>query len=278
MRAAEGQSDAGQESIGDVRLLREHDPLPRLRRGTEPFQFHHLLGRQSCCVEDRATPSAVQNMRRYRRDRRPRTANSQGPGISRVVNHRLRFRRSVKGRVAKLARFSNSAKMPRGAKPGERRGGRAKGVPNKKTVERQIIKAVEAGAPNAPAGIAKHVLEEFMMIFRGMAANVQQRIIVDPSKIPEDKRAEYLREYRANVDEFERWAKLAVHTAHWVAPYQSPTFKAIIMDGGPPVLDMVEVIELSIFDDHNKLISHQPADKSRIKKAAAMADEDGDDD
>lgn len=115
--------------------------------------------------------------------------------------------------------------MPRGAKPGERRGGRARGTPNKLTIKKQreaaeiasraITDARESGKP-----LAKEVLDQFMQLFAGMAAHYQPLpdgvSIVPPGRNP-------------NPDLFHRYADLAIDCAHKLAPYQSPTFKAIAL-------------------------------------------------
>lgn len=161
--------------------------------------------------------------------------------------------------------------MPKGKRggsyPGERRGGKKRGSKNKKTIEREIITAIDQGRRDAPAGIAKEVLAEFMMIFRGMAAKYQPMPgMAKPTTV----------EQKNDANEFERWAMRACHTAHWLAPYQHPTYKAVLMQGDVPNLDDVELIELSIFDDHNKLIEHIPSDRRRLPKPVAAEVEDDD--
>src|SRR6516162_9598499 len=63
--------------------------------------------------------------------------------------------------------------MPKGgSKPGERRGGRQKGTPNRKTVERQLI--AERMLQHPPAGIesgklGREVLAQYMNTFDELA-------------------------------------------------------------------------------------------------------------
>jgi hypothetical protein len=73
--------------------------------------------------------------------------------------------------------------MPRGgSKPGERRGGRQRGTPNKRTLG-QMAALAEAGAPASLAKtsassakkLARDVIEEFMLFCTGMAAHYQPR-------------------------------------------------------------------------------------------------------
>lgn len=107
--------------------------------------------------------------------------------------------------------------MARGAAPGERRGGRAKGTPNKATIERavraeaDVIKHEVSGKK-----LAKDVLEDFMFLFAGMAAAYQP--LPPGAAVPAGR--------EPNEGKFEKWATLAVKTAADLAKYQSPTFRA----------------------------------------------------
>lgn len=117
--------------------------------------------------------------------------------------------------------------MPRGAKPGERRGGRAKGTKNKAILERDRIAAEIAARTVADARVAgkklaKDVLEDFMLLFAGMAAHHQP---APPTGAPNAY---------ANEEKFNEYAQLAVSCAHKLAPYQSPTFQAIMIAPPPP--------------------------------------------
>ena len=114
--------------------------------------------------------------------------------------------------------------MPRGgSKPGERRGGRQKGTPNRKTVERQLI--TERMLEHPPAGIesgklGREVLAQYMNTF--------------------DELAEQYR--KADEAKFRQYAELAVACAKALAPYQSPTYRAIVVSSprqdGAPVLEL----------------------------------------
>jgi hypothetical protein len=101
--------------------------------------------------------------------------------------------------------------MPRGgSKPGERRGGRQKGTPNRKTVERQLI--TERILQEPPAGIesgklGREVLAQYMNTF--------------------DELAEQYRE--ADEAKFRQYAELAVACAKALAPYESPTYRAVVV-------------------------------------------------
>lgn len=107
--------------------------------------------------------------------------------------------------------------MPR-AQKGQRFGGRVAGVPNKATIEKNLLiaqqLAVKAGQPAKP--LAKEVLEDFMHLTAGMAAFYQPTAPGQPGN--------------PNQDEAKFWqAALACKEfAKALAPYQSPTFKAIM--------------------------------------------------
>jgi hypothetical protein len=65
--------------------------------------------------------------------------------------------------------------MPRGAKPGERRGGRAKGTVNRATAERALVaELIMNKASMAGRKLGKERLEEFMEMFGGLAGAFQQ--------------------------------------------------------------------------------------------------------
>lgn len=138
--------------------------------------------------------------------------------------------------------------MPRGgSKPGERRGGRVKGVPNKATMERALIAAntlVKSRA--ADKKLAKEVLDDFMALFAGMAAHYQ----------PTPPHAMQQNQY-GNPAEFEKYARLAVQCAKDLAPYQSPTFRAIVV---APALEQTSGrkqtrFTLTIFQDSGHAIA-----------------------
>lgn len=114
--------------------------------------------------------------------------------------------------------------MARGAKPGERRGGRSIGTPNKTTIEKALIAAqVVEDAQRTGKKLAKEVLEEFMMLFAGMAATYQPLppgMPVPAGRKPDEKK-------------FIQYAVLARDTAKDLAPFQSPTFRAVAVTVSP---------------------------------------------
>lgn len=130
--------------------------------------------------------------------------------------------------------------MP-GPKKGQRFGGRKAGVPNKSTIERtlraehEMLRARETGKK-----LAKDVLDEFMMLFAGMAAHHQP--IPEGQPIPAGR--------QPNEDKFEKWARLAVETAADLAKYQSPTYRAIAVTLPPalPAVPEQKTIEGKVVD------------------------------
>lgn len=148
--------------------------------------------------------------------------------------------------------------MPRGSAPGERRGGRRPGSKNKKGSERELIAAaivekVKAGtaskaeiqeramiaareiqrANEQRSKLAKEYLEEFVIVLYSMAARYQAG-----GKQP-------------NEEKYKEWLKLAIDCATKLAPYQSPTFRAIVVAPPPPAQEETRRFTLTIFDNHN---------------------------
>ncbi len=135
--------------------------------------------------------------------------------------------------------------MPRGSKPGERRGGREKGIPNKATIERAIIaEQVVARAEMTGRKLAKEVLDDFMQLFAGMAAMYQPLppgAPTPPGRAPDESK-------------FEKYATLAVGTATQLAKYQSPTFRAVMVAPAPPTSKgaVRKRFTLGIFDNQGR--------------------------
>jgi hypothetical protein len=100
----------------------------------------------------------------------------------------------------------------RGAKPGERRGGRAKGTPNRTTTEAALRAAREVQeAKQSGRKLGKEILSEFANIFRERAFKA-----------------------RTNEKRFAVWARLACDTAARLAPYESPQYARIETPAPPP--------------------------------------------
>jgi hypothetical protein len=98
-----------------------------------------------------------------------------------------------------------------GSAPGERRGGRRKGVPNKASLKREVEIAVRSRAAGQKLG--KEVMAEAMMHFRALAAKYQ----VGTEQPDETK--------------FERYLKLAAAIAADLSPYESPKLQSTIIAG-----------------------------------------------
>jgi len=139
--------------------------------------------------------------------------------------------------------------MPRGgSKPGERRGGRQKGTPNKVTAEQALsAERVLAKAKVSGRRLGKEVLDYYMHVF---------------AEIADSERAAALTEKPENAREheprFERFAKYAIDCAQKLAPFQSPTFRAIQI--APPQneqLNKVTRFRLTIFDNNRNMIEDE---------------------
>ena len=128
--------------------------------------------------------------------------------------------------------------MPRGSRPGERRGGRQKGTKNKRTVEAELL--AKRVLDNAPAGAIQHArlgketLEKFMMLFEELAQQYRP--------IPKSRHSDEAR--------FAKYRPPLSATAKALAPYQSPTFRAIVVSPPPPP-EVTKRFTLRIFDRFN---------------------------
>ena len=132
--------------------------------------------------------------------------------------------------------------MPRGSLPGERRGGRKKGVPNKVNIERAVQVATDVGKASAAGKLPKETLLEVMRYFRGMAAKHQ------PGG-PEE-----------NESKFIKYLELAGDFASKAAPYYHPRLTTVtVKDGGY---------------DLSRLTDQQLAEFERLARVAAVAGRD----
>src|SRR5262249_54692354 len=122
--------------------------------------------------------------------------------------------------------------MPRGSRPGERRGGRQKGTPNRRTVEACLLaerlETAPAGvAEGATAMLGKEVLAKYMIVFDQLAAKHADDPVL-----------------------FQRYSAAAVECAKALAPYQSPTYRCIALPPPPPQQGPRR-FTLKIFDRYN---------------------------
>jgi hypothetical protein len=132
------------------------------------------------------------------------------------------------------------------AKGGARRGaGRPRG-PSKATLEKALIaERTVSEAKAAGKKLAKEVLEDFMLLFAGMAADFQ---IGPPGAAPN---------LRADENKFWKFAEAAIDCAHKLAPYQSPTFRAVVVAPGPDPNQSEKTmrIRLKIFDHDGREVN-----------------------
>jgi len=139
--------------------------------------------------------------------------------------------------------------MPRGgSKPGERRGGRQKGTPNKVTAEQALsAERVLAKAKVSGRRLGKEVLDYYMHVFAEIADSERAAALTE--------KPENAREHEAR---FERFAKYAIDCAQKLAPFQSPTFRAIQI--APPQneqLNKVTRFRLTIFDNNRNMFEDE---------------------
>jgi hypothetical protein len=129
--------------------------------------------------------------------------------------------------------------LPRGSKLGERRGGRRQGSRSKATIERELL--AQRMLQHAPVGaiqnarLGKETLEKFMTLFDDLAEHYRP--------MPENP--------RADESKFTKYATAACDCARALAPYQSPTYRAIVVSSPPPEQQKVKRFTLTIFDRHN---------------------------
>jgi hypothetical protein len=129
--------------------------------------------------------------------------------------------------------------MPRGGpRPNS---GRKKGSRNKRSVgiaERMVEAASTGSAVLQLPGkkLARDVLEGFMPKFTDMA------------------------EKETNPVKFERYARFAVYCAQSLAPYQSPTLRAVMVAPQPEKNDSTTTITLKIFDHDGQELENRRSD------------------
>ena len=135
--------------------------------------------------------------------------------------------------------------MPRGARPGERRGGRLKGSLNKTTREKlakaniaeQI--AEQIGTPGSATAVAlqkamagrklaREEVEEIVPIIKGVVAHVQRQVMVqNATGAVEIAKG-------SDLGELKDWLRLFVDTCLKLAEFQSPKFRAVMVAAAAP--------------------------------------------
>lgn len=118
--------------------------------------------------------------------------------------------------------------MPRGSAPGERRGGRIKGVPNKSTLARAAEIASVAKKIGLPLAI-QHI-EDGMHRYVSLAAQFQKG---GPQE---------------NIKEFEHYFDKAMKLAIQLANYQSPKLQSTTISVDPIDLTQLTDVEIAFLE------------------------------
>jgi hypothetical protein len=120
-----------------------------------------------------------------------------------------------------------------GSKPGERRGGRKAGTPNRRTIERRLITEARADGKL----LAKEVLEQNMLRYVELANSCLPPASGEWKKEPQ----------------FHFYTEKAGANARMLAPYQSPTYRSITVQApresvarGTPAIDALEDFVLTL--------------------------------
>jgi hypothetical protein len=150
--------------------------------------------------------------------------------------------------------------MPRGgSKPGERRGGRQKGTPNKRTIEQRLFS--EKRGVNGRL-LAKEVLEAGMLTYLELAARY----------LPPE-RGQWTKEHQRF---FHLYRHKADERARWLAPYQSPQYRSLTVTQpreksakGTPAVDALEDFMLRLA----KARRHLNPPELKTVEAVALPDE-----
>lgn len=133
--------------------------------------------------------------------------------------------------------------MPRGSKPGERRGNAKGGKPlNQTIIKGEAAERVLAAATASGKKLAVEVLDDFMGLFAGMAAYYQP--LPGGGEVPPGR--------HPDENKFEKYARLTIKIAGELAPYQSSTFRAILAPAAPQQTnprDLKRRFTLLVFDN-----------------------------
>jgi hypothetical protein len=164
-------------------------------------------------------------------------------------------RASLSASLGAIHKSSKTGVMPRGAKPGERRGGRSQGTPNRATAERARLAELGVAAARARGErLGKETLRTYMLLY--------------------DERATYYRTPpHANEAKFEKYARFAVDCARWLAPYESPTFRSIAIAPQTPPTETHRRFTLKVFDqDHRPVVDVTPATLPPVTRGDGVDD------
>jgi len=98
--------------------------------------------------------------------------------------------------------------------------------------------------------LAKEVLDKFMLTCCVLASKYEPKPDTPASKLSEKRLAQ-----------FERWSKNAMEFAKALAPYQSPTFRAIVVAPAPETGKKTTRFAFTIFENQRgqaQVIEHKP--------------------
>ncbi len=138
--------------------------------------------------------------------------------------------------------------MPRGGK--RPNAGRRRGSKNRATIEKAIIAERDiAEAQASGRKLGKEVIDHYMHVFAEIADTERAAALAEK---PENARGHEAR--------FERFARYAIDCAYKLAPYQSPTYRAIEIE--PPQNEQQNKVmrfRLTIFDNERDvdMIKHE---------------------
>lgn len=133
-------------------------------------------------------------------------------------------------------------------------GGRVKGVPNKANIEKialaERIMAEQAGKPGRKLG--KELLEEFAVMFAGLAASFQPTPLVAGQTLSAADMETWAKSYKEPL--FEKYAKLAAKCANDFADFQSPRMGTVQVPAPPPESrgQVKRKFTISIFDNQGR--------------------------
>jgi hypothetical protein len=120
--------------------------------------------------------------------------------------------------------------------------GRRPGIPNKATIERALnAEQVMARATMEAKPLGKETLDAFMTEFAALANHHRPALPGHPVNPTEDE------------ERYLKFARLAVDAATRLAPYQSPTFRAVVVAPAPGSDETKSRrFTLHVFDHHHR--------------------------
>lgn len=162
-----------------------------------------------------------------------------------------------------------------GANPGERRGGRKKGTPNKIVTEGRLVREYQKAA-EATGGQVNKLGKVLLDDIANFAFNYATRFQPDGSARPiatDAASAIARQQWDERNEQFERWMRLAYECARAKAPYESPTFRAIVIapPPDPKQLNKETDFTIDVFSSAGKLIEHQATEDNEDEAADAAS-------